>query len=788
MPGRSEAELRYSAVFEQSPDGILIIDAEGKILDFNKAAHTDLGYTRKEFAKFSVSDIDPVESPEEIRAHIQKTIKEKKAEFEVTHRTKSGQLRNVLVITQAIILSGSTVLHAIWRDITDQKAVEKALLESEAKYRDLFENASDAVFVLDSGLRYVDVNRRGLALLGYTREELLGRQPFDFVPEQQRPHSLAEFEKLRSTGFYETFEGRMLTKGGRWIDIEVSSTAIFRDGTFAGSRDIVRDITERKKAEEALAANQKFLDTIFETAPTCIKLITADGTLQRMNRAGLAMIEADSPEQVKGRCVYPLISGEHRESFQNSIQAVFAGESRTLEFRMIGLKGRPLWLYTHNVPLRNERDEIVLALATTIDVTERKQAEEALCRSQERYRSLFEDSPISLWEEDFSDLQEYINGLRSSGITDFRLYFADHPEEVFKCVGLVKIISVNKATLELYEAPDHATLMQDLSRVFTAESFDSFREIMVALAEGNRTHECEAVNQTLTGRKINVLLRWSLIHVIQDRDLRTLVSIVDITDRKEAEEKIRQSEAFIRSILDTVDEGFIVIDRDFHIINANKAYCSQVGESCDSVIGRHCYEISHKTSRPCHEEGEECAVLHVFETGEPHIALHKHPDSKGSILYVETKAFPIKDSTGAVTSVIETVNNITEKHLLEEEQLKTQKLEAIGTLAGGIAHDFNNLLQGVFGYISMAKMTLDQKERSLTMLEQAEKALHMSVNLTTQLLTFSKGGKPVKRNIQLKSVIENSVRFALSGSSVDFRIRFDEDLWLWMLTRDRSGR
>jgi CheY-like chemotaxis protein len=109
--------------------------------------------------------------------------------------------------------------------------------------------------------------------------------------------------------------------------------------------------------------------------------------------------------------------------------------------------------------------------------------------------------------------------------------------------------------------------------------------------------------------------------------------------------------------------------------------------------------------------------------------------------------------------------------------LKTQKLEAIGTLAGGIAHDFNNLLQGVFGYISMAKLTLDHKEHSLTMLEQAEKALHMAVNLTTQLLTFSKGGRPAKKKIQLQSVIDNSVRFALSGSSVDFRIKFDDNLW-----------
>ena len=136
---------------------------------------------------------------------------------------------------------------SIMRDITDRLNIEKALLESEAKYRDLFENASDAIFVLDAELRYADVNRRGLELMGYTREELLGRQPFDFIPEEQRPRSAAEFDKLKRTDSYEAFEGRMLTKDGRWIDIEVSSTAIFRDGVFTGSRDIVRDITERKQ-------------------------------------------------------------------------------------------------------------------------------------------------------------------------------------------------------------------------------------------------------------------------------------------------------------------------------------------------------------------------------------------------------------------------------------------------------------------------------------------------------------------------------------------------------------
>ncbi|MBF0557639.1 MAG: PAS domain S-box protein [Nitrospirae bacterium] len=250
----------------------------------------------------------------------------------------------------------------------------------------------------------------------------------------------------------------------------------------------------------------------------------------------------------------------------------------------------------------------------------------------------------------------------------------------------------------------------------------------------------------------------------------------DITERKLAEDRLEQSEQFIRNILDTVDEGFIVIDRDYRIRMTNKAYCAQAGRACHDIIGRHCYEISHNAFRPCYEEGEECAVRHVFSTGEPHTAIHRHPDINGGIMYVETKAFPVTNSSGTVVSAVETVNNITEKYLLEEERLKTQKLESIGTLAGGIAHDFNNLLQGIFGYISMAKTTLDQKERSLAMLEQAEKALHMSVNLTTQLLTFSKGGMPVTKKISLVPLIGNSVRFALSGSSRDYSIMIEDDL------------
>jgi two-component system cell cycle sensor histidine kinase/response regulator CckA len=250
----------------------------------------------------------------------------------------------------------------------------------------------------------------------------------------------------------------------------------------------------------------------------------------------------------------------------------------------------------------------------------------------------------------------------------------------------------------------------------------------------------------------------------------------DITCRKRAEEDLWTSREFVKSILDTVDEGFIVIDRDYKIISANNAYCRQVNMPLEDVIGRHCYEVSHGSERPCYQGGENCAVRRSLEDGEPCVSVHKHRDKDGTPLYVETKSYPLRDASGRITSSIEIINNITDKHLLEERVLRTQKLEAIGLLAGGIAHDFNNLLQGVFGNISLAKTLCDKEGRIYELLDRAEKALDLSKRLTQQLLTFSKGGEPARKTVFLTSVIKGAVKFALSGSNVSYKFLMDDDL------------
>ena len=121
------AELLYQAIFNQSPDGILIIDADGKILDFNDSTHLQLGYSREEFTGLSLRDIDPYQMPDEIESSIKEVLSKGKADFEVRHMTKYGGMRNVQVITKAIELYGRMVFLTIWRDITEHKRDEEAL-------------------------------------------------------------------------------------------------------------------------------------------------------------------------------------------------------------------------------------------------------------------------------------------------------------------------------------------------------------------------------------------------------------------------------------------------------------------------------------------------------------------------------------------------------------------------------------------------------------------------------------------------------------------------------------
>lgn len=168
-----------------------------------------------------------------------------------------------------------------------------------------------------------------------------------------------------------------------------------------------------------------------------------------------------------------------------------------------------------------------------------------------RFRALFQEAPVSLWEEDFAPLGRYFDELRAAGVADIRAYLADHPEDLIQCVKMIRIISVNRATLELYEAPDEGSLRACLGAVFTEGSQAAFRETVIALFEGRQRFEIETVNRTLRGRALHVKLKWSLLKNGPGRPARALVAIEDITERKRAEEALRDSQRFLETIIES---------------------------------------------------------------------------------------------------------------------------------------------------------------------------------------------------------------------------------------------
>jgi PAS domain S-box-containing protein len=234
--------------FEQSPDGILIIDTNGNFIEFNEAVHRQLGYSREEFERLRISDIDPIQSPEEIQASIKEVLDKGRAEFEVKHRTKEGEIRDVHVITQVMVLSGRTFFHTIWRDVTEYRRAEEEIRFLAS----IIENLPNAVCAMDTKGAMMAWNRGAEKMLGYKAEEIIGKPITTIIPEEISRQELEHCLTILNTeGFFSGYESVRLAKDGRRIPVELTAVAIKDKAQKIESyASIMVDITDRKKAEE----------------------------------------------------------------------------------------------------------------------------------------------------------------------------------------------------------------------------------------------------------------------------------------------------------------------------------------------------------------------------------------------------------------------------------------------------------------------------------------------------------------------------------------------------------
>jgi diguanylate cyclase (GGDEF)-like protein len=169
---------------------------------------------------------------------------------------------------------------------------------------------------------------------------------------------------------------------------------------------------------------------------------------------------------------------------------------------------------------------------------EHHQAEEINRINEARYRNLFEDSPVSLWEENFSEVKEILDILKQKGIVDFQTYFENHPEKVVECISKIKVIDVNKAALNLVRAGSKEELMSKIDQIFSRTAQKDFIQEFVNVAAGMREFEWEGFNNTLEGNLITVNMHWTVALGYEETLSKVIVSVIDITDRKRAEENL----------------------------------------------------------------------------------------------------------------------------------------------------------------------------------------------------------------------------------------------------------
>ncbi len=413
------------------------------------------------------------------------------------------------------------------------------------------------------------------------------------------------------------------------------------------------------------------------------------------------------------------------DSAQPVTRAIATGQA--VEDLTIGVRrpreGDVSWARVHATPRFDPQGRLLQVVATWVDLSASRKVEQALRDSELKYRTLYDsmDAAVLLMEGEV-------------------------------CVDC------NLATAALFGLPDRASIIGKTPLAFAPEHQPD--------GQNGRAFEWHTRRADGTPIILEVLLTPFGVGA------GTLFQCVarDVTQRKHAETSLRESEARFRAIIEHAAEGIVVAEVGSRRLRyGNPEICRLLGHSADellrlSVADLHPPEVMNWLSAQFDRQvrGEQTEIT----------APCRRRD--GSTFEANIRAIPIQfDGRPCLAGFFWDTTNA---RLLEEERLRTQKLEAVGILAGGIAHDFNNLLQAVFGFVAVAKEAaeMDQVKQHL---DQAEEALELAVGLTTQLLTFSRGGLPVKKPLAVAPTVETAARLALSGSRNDCVKELPADLW-----------
>ncbi len=416
-----------------------------------------------------------------------------------------------------------------------------------------------------------------------------------------------------------------------------------------------------------------------------------------------------------------------------------------------------------------------------MDTTENKLLNETQIRVL--FKCLFEDSPISIWEEDFSAVYKYLKTLREQGITDLRDYFSKNPDQIDKCSRLVKILNINQASLKMYNANSREELLTDLEVVFTEDSKEAFVDQLILIANGGTHYEGENINKTIDGKTLDIFLTWTVAeeHLIDYSVV--FVSLIDITDMKNAERALEETKERLNSFINSATDAFLLWDSNLNLIEINDVALTVFpkGTEKKNLIGKNIIQISPGIKAT----GRYDIYKKILSTGESYFAADTIPSEVFGNRHIDLKAFKTGDGLGII------VTDVTERNKVEEEN-KRQR-EQIKLINKILRHDLTNNLAAISSAINIFKHEKDdmvletivtdiEKSADLIMKMREHEFLVASTNLNIydigeefekilqnyQTIEYSINGKgKVFADDSLNSVIDNLVSNAVVHSGTE---------------------
>lgn len=393
-------------------------------------------------------------------------------------------------------------------------------------------------------------------------------------------------------------------------------------------------------------------------------------------------------------------------------------------------------------PVKDSRGEVLQSVHLYLDITDRIHMEQELRRSEEKYRDLFENA------------NDLIQSIAPDG----------------------SIRYVNRAWREALGYAEHevpALSIFDVIHPDCVECGTDFKSVVFGKTSGR----IETIFITKNGKKLTV--EGNISSIVSDGTFAGTRGIFrDITERKEAEEKLASEREQLAVTLRCIGDGVITTDTAGNIVLMNKISEALTGWSQQEAKGRPIREVFRLIDEYSGEPREDPVTI-LLGSGQA-VEL---PDSTllvardGVKRLISDSVSPIVDSISNMIGTVLVFRDITEKKQVEERLLKAEKIESLGILAGGIAHDFNNLLSAIMGNIDLAAMELAPGDEALESLSRAEKAVVRAADLTQQLLTFSKGGAPIKKAASITELLRDSADFVLRGSNTRCQFDLPEDLW-----------